>query len=261
MNDDELGRGPERQSGAARPAIPIDGHPIVPVAAPGAEYFRCYGQIVTYETQGPGYGSGTLIAAGEGFGILTCAHNLYDEAIADLVERIEFSPGRTATATPYGTISADQDMFHVPAQYLANPDDDRYDYAVVRVDRDQVPAGIGRLVTMESVSMATQVAVQVTGYPNNRPTHPYPTMCYSRGVTLTNPATSGVVRYNASSQPRSSGSAVCRVLGTGTAEAPDVAHVNAIHINGVGTGPGSPYNEAVYLTSDIIRWVAEQVNG
>jgi len=245
------------------PRVPIDGHPLTPVPDPRAEYYRCHGLLKMYCTDGVYRGSGTLIAAGDGVGILTCAHNLYDGTVAGPAERIEFFPARHEAEQPYGMITAESAMLRIPAGYLATPQPgNRHDYAVVRLHRDQIPEAIGRLVTMQWLAGELPATVQVTGYPDvSRVPMPDPVMYYSRGATLNDPTATGLLRYNASTRPGSSGSAVCRVhVGQGGTEVPDLAHVNAVHVDGNDVvDPDDRYNWGVYLTPEIIRWVTEQL--
>jgi V8-like Glu-specific endopeptidase len=246
------------------PQVIIDGHPLVPVPDPTAQYYRCHGMLVTQRTVGVGRGSGTLIAAGTGFGILTCAHVLFDPATGGPGAGAEFSPAMTEDTRPYGTITVEGGRLRIPQAYIDQPErGGRNDYAVVRLTREQIPADIGPLATMQPVAPWQPATVQVTGYPNVSPERPNPAMYYSRGVTLNDPAGGGLLRYNASTRFRSSGSAVCQVhTGEGGAQVPNLAHINAVHVAGYeATDPDDRYNWGVYLTSEIIQWVTEQVGG
>lgn len=260
MNEEIRASRPELRARAVSPRIPVPGHPILAVRHPEAEYYRCYGLLRMHFTSGPDLGSGTLIAAGEGVGILTAAHNVYDTAVAGPVERVEFFPARTVDRQPFGVIAASRDRVRIAPGYLRNPvEGGPHDYAVIRLDRDQIPAGVPPLVTMASLGVEEPVNVQVTGYPIAAP-EPDPAMYFSRGTTLNDPAQSDVLWYNASTRGGSSGSAVCRMIGQGGSAAPDVAHVNAVHTAFNDDDPDDLYNKGVNLKPGVIAWVAAQLN-
>jgi len=56
-----------------------------------------------------------------------------------------------------------------------------------------------------------------------------------------------------------SGSGVCRV-DTLSGETPDLAAITGVHVSGhAAADPANSYNSAIYLTSDIIQWITEQM--
>jgi V8-like Glu-specific endopeptidase len=260
MSDKNLPNEPRLRDLAVGVQVIIDNHPLVQVPDPQAQQYRRIGYLRSHATGGRRRrGTGTLIAAGDAVGILTCAHNLYDPGVAGPVDRIEFFPAKTGAAEPYGVINAGAAMLRIPDGYLADPDPgNRHDYAVVRLDLDQIPAGFGPLATMAVVPVEELDAVQVTGYPDVEPPQPNQVMYYSRGATLNDPTDTGLLRYNASTMGGSSGSPVCRMrTGQGGIEVPELDRVFAVHVD--GDRQNHEYNWGVYLTAGIIQWIAGQM--
>jgi V8-like Glu-specific endopeptidase len=245
---------------ALGPEVIIGGKMPVRVPNPQGEYYRCVGYLRAFRTAGKrGRSTGTLIAAGTGFGILTCAHAVYDNAAAGPAERIEFVPALTLAAQPYGVISADQDAIRIPDEYVGESTKaSRHDYAVIRLEPNQIPAGIGPLPTMETIPVDDLDEVQVTGYPNVPAPQPNPAMYYSQGDVINDPASTGLLRYKASTLKGSSGGGVCRVRTVEGAAVPDLEHITAVHVGGSGKAQS---NAGVYLTAEIIKWVREQIAG
>lgn len=245
---------------AVGPQVIIDGRMPVQVPRPQDPYYRCVGLLKGFTAEGDVHeGTGTLIAVGSGYGILTCAHVVYDDATASPVERIEFIPAKTLGHEPYGVISAEDDAIRVPDTYVGPPTTGtRHDYAVVRVHPDQVPEAVRPLPKMRTVPVGELVQVQVTGYPDVPSPMQNPAMYLSRGDVVNDPTLTGLLRYKASTLPGSSGSGVCR-LNLDREPVPDLAHITAVHVD--GDREHHRYNWGVYLDDQVIGWVNRQVNG
>lgn len=246
---------------ALGPQVVIDGIRPTLVPNPQADDYRCVGYLSVEKTSGWKRGTGTLIAAEGGYGILTCAHVLYDNSAGGPASQIEFAPARTGDNRPYNIIVAESNMLRIPDRYQGEASiGTRDDYAVVRLDPSQVPREIGPLPGMATLPVADLGTVQVTGYPAEEAPRPTRAMYYSQGATLNvgnDPAVTGLLRYKASTLPGSSGSGVCRVRAQLGGGVPELKSITAVHVD--GDRVDHKYNWGVYLTKEIIDWVVRQI--
>lgn len=252
---------PASRGRADIPMIPIPGSAIVQVPNPTADYYHCVGLLLSYVSNGDVLvGTGTLIDSAGGVGILTCAHNLYDEATNRAALWTVFLPGFTLGAAGDAVLSAGQDqMFICPAYHGATSAAGPNDYAVVKLNRADVPTGLAPMPSIQTIPGDRLARVQVTGYPNVTAPDPNPAMYYSRGTArLDNPDNPRMLYYQASTLNGSSGSGVVRTTGTGAAETPEMATITAVHV-GFENPTTGPFNKGVYLTTAVIEWIDEQI--
>jgi hypothetical protein len=241
--------------------IPIDGHPIVPVPDPHADYAQCVGLTMAATSDGNVLvGTGTLIDADGGVGILTCAHNVFDEGTGRPALWIVFVPALTVGETGDVVFSALREQIRIPAGYHGGGSvGTATDYAVVRLRAESIPVGLYPLPTMEMIPVARLGNVQVTGYPDE-PAQPNPAMYFSRGAASLDPANPNLLRYKASTRSGSSGSGVCRVAGNPQdGEVPELETITAVHVRYDDDDPLDVYNVGVYLTVGVIEWVQGQL--
>jgi glutamyl endopeptidase len=123
-----------------------------------------------------GHGSGTLVGPNK---VLTCAHNLYQEAYGGWATSITFALARNGDEYPYGTRSSVR--ANVPELYRrycppppVGPDVDYtryvYDYGVVTIEGMLEPDGI----TYPAIHVAgdaplQQAEIDIAGYPADKP--------------------------------------------------------------------------------------------
>jgi len=225
--------------------VVFKGHDLVPVPDPNQlDYYRSIGQFRIFVGSGFGRGTGTLIQAGSNVGILTCAHNLFREG--KLVDSADFTPCQGPEGSPFEPIAVSQaNMWVSPGYMLAANPGNRYDYAVVKLKRSELPPAekLGPLARMAPLILDSSIAMQVTGYPSSRFDT---TMCYSVGEFTPAAVKEGLVYYNASTAKGSSGSGVCF---KGNLE-----YITAVHVDG---REALGANWGVYLTKEIIEELTE----
>lgn len=242
------------------PHVVIPNSPLNRVPHPEDDYYRCVGLLIAQLSNNrTGWGTGTVITADGNYGILTCAHNVYDTATGGPARYTVFAPGITAGQETDVVIATPASAIRIPPAYRGATDDP-HDYAVIRLTADQVPGGLGPFPTMQTIPVAELATVQVTGYPYAPPTTGAltPAMYYSRGAGYQT-ADARFLRYRASTLHGMSGSGVCRV-DTLVGATPDLAAITGVHVSGhTATDPANSYNTAIYLTRDVIRWITEQM--
>lgn len=158
---------------------------LVPQPRQQDDYYRCTGFLRTRFNDGSSaLGTGTIIVADGNYGILTCAHNVYDAATADHLPRYTvFAPALTSGRLSRAAIAVRPPAIRFPADYGGNATGPK-DYAVIRLTPDQVPADWGPFPSMQTIPPTQLSTVQVTGYPADPPNpgDPTPAMYHSRGA-------------------------------------------------------------------------------
>lgn len=224
--------------------ILIPGHPLVLVPDCDVEYYRCVGQFEFAPSQS--VGTGTVIAAGPNIGILTCAHNLCLPRTNTLVDSIVFTPCRDPDNSPYSSIVVQRAQMWISPGYMGQTG--QYDYAVVKLRTADLPADwmLGPLPQMQTFVPVDGVEIQVTGYPAE--TNDDHRMRYSLGNFVPAAVANGLVSYNASTEPGSSGSPVT--------VRDNLQDIFAVHIFG---DRDTVLNYGVYLTPDIIAEITDEM--
>ena len=224
----------------------IKGHDLRHVADPNLlDYYRCIGQFELFEPGNTFVGTGTVIQAGDNVGILTCAHNLCLDGSSNLIDSAEFTPCQGPDGSPFDPIAVPQSRMWISPGYKSNPVvGGRYDYAVVKLKRSELPQGLGPLPQMSSITPDDSIPVQVTGYPAAVFTDN--SMGYSIGSFVPSQVTDGLIYYTASTAKGSSGSGVCIQ--------DNLQFITAVHVDG---STEKQKNWGVYLTKEIIQEITE----
>lgn len=248
---------PEGLVEAIGPQVIIDGKRPQAVLSPETgDYLRCIGYLAVAKQSGPKRGTGTLVAAEGGYGILTCAHVVYDHDASHVVDGAAFYPARSDEHKPYGEIRVARGQIRIPDGYRDAADKEtrrRYDYAIIRLDGDIDPT-LRPIAKLRRSELRELRRVQVAGYSNEAPPKPQRSMYFSQGEVDRDASTgSPLLYYKASTLPGASGSAVCRAFDNGAAE---LDFITGVHTGGSDT---DQLNRGVYLTDDIIDWIGDQI--
>lgn len=104
-------------------------------------------------------GSGVMIAPNL---VLTCAHNVFDQATGSWATSVKATPGKNGSSAPYGTYTSTK--YYTFRNYTTegNVSPSNYDIAVVRLDRN-VSSSVGYLSVSTSISRGQRV--QIPGFP------------------------------------------------------------------------------------------------
>lgn len=227
-----------------------------------ADYYRNIGLLHTRRTDNSTIpGTGTLITVGGKYGVLTCAHAVYDPDSATHAPRYTIfmpglTPGRTSSA-----IALEPGAFRISPGYQgieAGPDD----LAVIRLTDEQIPANSGPFATVETLPVNELAMVEVPGYPTQPPTAgaATPALYYGRGAGYQVEGGGAFLRYKASTLRGMSGSGVVRLDTRDQRQQPRLGAITAVHVGGSpAERPQDAYNYAVYLTEAKVQWIAAQL--
>jgi len=236
---------PQQLFAEARPQNENPKHPLAPVKDPAGPANRHVGKL-NYLKKGKTLGAtGTLFSIGAAFGILCAAHSPLIEIVDGaqiLIDQATFVPAYNGggMAEPYGRITVPRKDMWIPSDFRDPARDDAYDYAVMRVDREQIDQRLLEGLPQLKVPEPPYNTIQVIGFPVGESA-----MYYSTGdITEVRPP--NICDYDASTLGGMSGGPLRRL--------PHFSQIIGVHGGGVGT---QPLNRGVLMNRDMIAVIKE----